>query len=93
MVRQVCELAVGEVQADLTLILDVGVETGLLRRFSTDQINTFDVKGVEFHERVRGGYLTEARMANLPVIDASGSMQEVAALIWQRVGSLVPVFT
>src|SRR5690606_31023057 len=48
--------AIGDLAPDLTLILDVPVETGLARR-SAAAANRFEYKGTVFHERVRAGFL------------------------------------
>lgn len=50
-------LATGHLKPDLTLLLDVDVETGLRRRRSTEELNNFDRRSLEFHRRVRQGYL------------------------------------
>jgi dTMP kinase len=46
---------IGDLTPDLTLILDVPVETGLARRDAA--ANRFEHKGRAFHQRVRDGFL------------------------------------
>jgi len=71
---------------DLTVLLDVTVEVGLARatRTACDRI---EAEGLEFHERVRQGYLAVARDEpdRVVVIDASGPPDAVA----DRVHSVV----
>jgi dTMP kinase len=57
-VEQVVKLTLGDIHPDLTLILDVPVEIGLLRRRADAADGTrFEEKGYAFHERVRQAYL------------------------------------
>lgn len=55
---------------DLTLLLDVDVEAGLKRQ---NQWNRMERKAVEYHKRVREGFLEEARRhpERIVVVDAS----------------------
>ena len=54
-------IATGGLAPDLTLLLDLPVETGLARRASDGGANHFDRETVAFHERVRTGFLELAR--------------------------------
>jgi dTMP kinase len=77
-------LIAGDFQPDLTLILDVPVETGLARAARRKGgENRFESKGREFHERVRQGFLDIARRepARCVVIDATGEASAVDAAI------------
>lgn len=77
------DLAIG-VEPDLTLILDIdpaiSLHRGLARGGTEDRFEQF---GAEFQVRLRAGFLALA--AEFPdrcrVIDASGSAEEVAALV------------
>jgi dTMP kinase len=76
---------------NLTVLLDMTVEEGLARKKSQKQ-DRFEAEAVNFHRRVRKGYLKLA--AQEPkrwlVIDATGSKDEIAGIIWQRVSKLLP---
>ena len=75
----------GETRPDLTLILDLPAETGLARVAERAHAETrFEAKGVEFHRRLRDGYLAIARVESdrCAVIDAQGPLDTVAASIW-----------
>ncbi len=78
---------------DLTLLLDVPVETGLARRRGSGEINRFDQMVTEFHETVRAGFLDLA--ANEPerfaVIDAGLGEDEVSRAIGQVVTERYPL--
>ena len=79
---------VGETQPDLTLIFDLPVSIGLERAFGRGLFETrFESKGLEFHERLRRGFLDIA--ARHPerciVIDADGDQGAVAARVWAAI--------
>ncbi len=79
---------VGPTQPDLTLIFDLPVEVGLNRAFGRGLFETrFESKGLEFHERLRQGFLKIARAhpERCVVIDADGDQDTVAARIWAAV--------
>ena len=79
---------VGETRPDLTLILDLPVEVGLARAAARAHAETrFEAKGEDFHRRLREGFLAIARVEadRCELIDASGSVEDVEALIWRAV--------
>ena len=54
-------VATGGLRPDLTLLLDLDVERGLARRRDEgEEMNRLDLETIEFHCRVRAGYLTLA---------------------------------
>ena len=69
----------GDLQPDLTLLLDLPVETGLKRALQRGEADRFEQESLRFFERVRQAYreraLTEA--ARFVVIDASTDMESV----------------
>ena len=78
------EFAVGDLQPDVLLLIDVPVEIGLARRHGeAASVNRIDRAPVAYHQRVRTAFLQ--RVAADPdawdVIDATASIDEVAASI------------
>ena len=73
----------GDLQPDLTLLLDLPVEQGLKRAGERSQADRFEQESKAFFERVRKAYLQRARLSpeRFAVIDASGSMDQVWAQI------------
>ncbi|MCB1790611.1 MAG: dTMP kinase [Gammaproteobacteria bacterium] len=73
----------GARRPDLTLLLDVPVEQGLMRAGQRSAPDRFERQHVEFFERVRAGYLelAAAAPARYRVIDASRTIDEVVAQI------------
>lgn len=81
---------------DLTLLIDVDVETGNSRmraRNVSGQFNEtrLDDESQEFHRKVRDAYLTIARQhaGRFRVIDGRGAPDDVAARVWENVRSHV----
>ncbi len=67
-------VATGGLHPDLTLLLDLDVERGLARRRDEgEEMNRLDLEAIEFHRRVRAGYLAlaAAEPARWQIIDAS----------------------
>jgi dTMP kinase len=56
-VRALVRYATGGLTPDLTVLLDLDVELGLGRKKSENEWNRLDAYTVEFHRRVRAGYL------------------------------------
>ncbi len=81
-------LALGGVQPDLRILLDLPVAEGLARRFGSDEApNRLDLADVPFHERVRAAYhdLVRANPEAWVVIDAGQSPVAVADAAWHAV--------
>jgi dTMP kinase len=92
-IRALTKLATGGLTPDVTLILDLPVDTGLARagrRIAAGNgpaEDRYERMADTFHERLRRGFRaiarTEPRRCRL--IDASGSVDDVAASIWAAV--------
>lgn len=77
-------IAVGDFRPDLTLILDLPVETGLGRAAARRGSETrYESLAVDFHGRVRAGFLeiATADPGRCVVIDATRDIEAVAAAI------------
>jgi dTMP kinase len=80
---------------DLTFVLDLPAQEGLSRATSRrlaraltgDQPDAFEKRDLEFHERLRRGYLTVAaeEPRRCVVVDASAPPEHVADEIWEHV--------
>ena len=55
--RALLRFATGGLSPDLTLLLDIDIEAGLQRKVKGGEWNRLDAYQVEFHRRVRQGYL------------------------------------
>jgi dTMP kinase len=77
--RAITFFATGGLMPDLTLLLDVPAEDGLRRREEGGSWNRLDEYSLDFHQRVRQGYLelVAAEPDRWVVIDASPSIETV----------------
>lgn len=77
------ELVHGDLQPDLTVLLDLDVSVGLARAAKRSEPDWFERQDIAFFERVRKAYLERAAKApeRFAVIDASGSEDEVWDLV------------
>lgn len=83
-IHRMNDFATNGLAPDLTLLLDIDVETGLRRQ---DQWNRMERKALEYHKRVREGFLEEARLhpERIVVIDASRDIETVRGAIIKAV--------
>ena len=78
------EFATGGLVPDLTILLDVPVDFGIERQ---KEKNRFEAESLEFHEKVRAGFLELARQEpnRWVVIDARGAVDGVAVKVLKPV--------
>jgi dTMP kinase len=79
-VRALVKYATGGLTPDLTILLDVDIETGLKRKTQNgSEWNRLDAYTLEFHQRVRRGYLemVKAEPHRWAVVDAGMEWVEV----------------
>jgi dTMP kinase len=76
---------------DITLLLDLDVEIGLLRNKGINKTDRFELEDLEFHKKVRDGYLRVAAKepGRIKLIDASGSIEEIQGKIINIVTSWI----
>jgi dTMP kinase len=85
MLRELCAAATGGLTPDVTLLLDVPVETALARLREREQGagDRVEQERMEFHQRVAQGYLALARStARFAVLDATLSAGDLAERAW-----------
>lgn len=87
LLRQLLDFATGGLWPHLTLLLDVDIETGLQRKRRGGEWNRLDDYELEFHRRVRQGYLEMARTQpeRWVVIDAARPAEEVQEALFQTI--------
>ena len=87
-IRRIESIVLEDFKPDLTLVLDLPVETGLARAKSRGAAESrFENFDAAFHERLRQAFLDIAKRApdRCVLIDASGSEDDVASAIWDAV--------
>ncbi len=79
------QVACGNLQPDVTIYLDIDLETGLERaRAGRERLDRMDDQSLEFHRRVRSAYLelAAANPGRFRVVDASPDADTVEKSIW-----------
>ena len=88
MIEKLNDVSTKNTYPDLTLLLDVDVETGLKRREDSGSVNRLDMEANDFHQQVREAYLKLAHSdttGRWKIIDASKTINEVETAIWEVV--------
>jgi dTMP kinase len=72
-------IATDRMRPEITLLLDIDVETGLRRNRSINKRDRLELEDVSFHERVRKGFigLAAKEKDRIRVIDGSGDVETV----------------
>lgn len=85
-------LVVGDNQPELTIIIDIPVEVAAARvaerqRQDGGEVDRFESEDLQFHERLRAGFLKIAANSSnrCVIVDGNQSREKVAELIWQTV--------
>ena len=88
-IHSITKLAVGDMKPDLLVLLDLDPEIGLARtrKRDSDERDNFEAEEIDFHRRLRKGFLELAEECEEPVVvvDASPSPEEV----WEKVKDIV----
>lgn len=85
-IAALAEVAIPGVKPELTFILDLDPAVGLARaQERSSDASSYETLGLEYHQKVREGFLDIARREpeRCKVIDASLSEQAVAEAIWR----------
>jgi dTMP kinase len=83
--RQMLDFATDHLKPDLTILMDLDVKTGLMRKKAEAEWNRLDAYEVLFHERVREGYLNLAHEEpkRWRIVDASQGIDAVQEDLFQ----------
>lgn len=89
-IRGLSEWATNRLEPDLTLLFDLDVEAGLGR--VSGEADRIESAGLDFHRRVRDGYLAlaERNPDRYVIIDASGSVEEVFERVVRALHGALP---
>lgn len=79
----IIQYATGGLIPDLTILMDLAPEVGLQRRVDAGGVNRLDAYDIDFHHRVRDGYLEMARSQpeRWVIVNADQPFEEVQAAI------------
>jgi dTMP kinase len=92
-INSIIDFAVNGMEPDLCIVLDAPVAVLRSRLGERYQGERFDSLDDAFLERVRAGYLWEAKQRNLPVIFSTDEFETVADNIWKLVAEKLEVRT
>jgi dTMP kinase len=83
-------IATGGLRPDLTIVLDLEASEGL-RRLGQD-LDRIESEAIDFHEKVRNGYIEIAKCdpERVKVVDSSGAIEATAAEIKRIVNEFLP---
>lgn len=90
-VRKAVAFASKGLRTDLTLLLDLDVNQGLSRVHGRGVVNRLDREDLEFHQRVRKGYLKLAKAfpRRIRIVEASPGIEAVALSIQKTIASFL----
>jgi len=86
------ELIIGDIEPDLTFILDIDPKIGLKRSLERSNIeNRFENYDIDFHNKIRNAFLNISKQNKdrCIVIDASISKQEINKIIISEINQLI----
>ena len=89
--RQLCSFATAGLEPDLTLVLDGRPEELAKRRELRGVTDRYEQQGLDFQHKLRDGFLTlaKAEPERIKVLNAEGSMEEVAAAVQKAIANLL----
>ena len=78
---------------DLTLYFDIDPIDAFKRKNGADENDRIEMKGLEYHKKVRQGFLTLAELypERIKVIDASKTIDEVTEQIFDNLKSIIGI--
>lgn len=91
--NDIIAFAVGDMWPDLTVVLDAPVQMLHERARQRGETERFDSLDAAMLERIRAGYLWEARQRNLPIVYATGRVDEVFRDVWQHIETTLDINT
>ena len=93
LVLEVDRIACHGLVPDLTLSIDIDIETGLARAHSRNQEHEmrYEQQAADFHQRVRAAYHELARREPLRfrLIDGNGPREQIATKVWQELAGVL----
>jgi dTMP kinase len=85
-IKKINAIATGNLEPNLTFFLDIEPEKGLTRIQNKLADDRFDSEALEFHHKVRNGFLTIAQTEkNWQVLSADTTIETLHEQIWQHV--------
>lgn len=91
LLESIDKIATNGLRPDMTILLDLDVETGLKRNRRINKTDRLELEDVEFHERVRKGYheLAAKEPERIKVLDASGGIEGLRIVIAKTISDFI----
>jgi dTMP kinase len=89
LIMSIDSIATGGVKPYLTILFDLDVEIGLKRNREINKIDRLELEDIEFHRKVRDGYIqiANAEPERVKVIDASMPIEVITDKVWKIVST------
>lgn len=93
LLESIDRIATDGLRPDMTMLLDLDVETGLKRNRRINKTDRLELEDVEFHKRVRKGYheLAAKEPERIKVLDASGGIGELHTVIAKIISDFIGI--
>lgn len=93
MVQSAHSLAIGDLQPDITFLLDIDPAVAFQRKSKNRQLDRLESEKVQFYIRVRQGYLkiAEREKNRFVVLDASHPADEIHEKIWTEINKKLAI--
>lgn len=87
LIMSINNIATGGIKPHLTILFDLDVEVGLKRNRGINKVDRLELEDIEFHKKVREGYLkiAEAEPDRIKTVDASLPLKDVSENVWEIV--------
>jgi dTMP kinase len=91
LLESIDRIATNGLRPDITMLLDLDVETGLKRNRRINKTDRLELEDVEFHERVRKGYheLAAKEPERIKMLDASVGIEELNIVIAKMIPDFI----
>ncbi len=87
LINAIDSIATGGIKPHLTILFDLDVNTGLRRNKGINKIDRLELEDIEFHEKVRAGFIDIAKAypERIGMVDASLPIDTVSDKVWEIV--------
>ena len=87
LIMSINNIATEGIKPHLTILFDLDVETGLKRNKGINKVDRLELEDIEFHKKVREGYLhiSEKDRERIRIVDASMPVEKISEKVWEIV--------
>jgi dTMP kinase len=87
LIMSINNIATEGMKPHLTILFDLDIETGLKRNKGINKVDRLELEDIEFHKKVREGYLkiAEAEIERIKIVNASLPLKDVSEKVWEIV--------